>query len=201
MLKKGQKFYLFWKRAIDIFGSILGITLLSPLLILCSIITKITSKGPVFFRQERLGKNKKVFRIFKFRSMRTDAPEVAPSDISVETQQSMVTKWGKFMRKTSLDEIPQLFNILFGHMSFIGPRPGAAHNEENLVVARESFTPNAFLVKPGLSGYAQVHMKRNHDINEKAKEDSYYVEHLSFWLDAKIFIYSIFCAFGIVKGK
>jgi len=114
----------------------------------------------------------------------------------------MVTGWGKFMRKTSLDEIPQLFNILSGSMSFIGPRPSQnIDHEKELVLARESFVPNAYEVKPGLSGYAQIHMKREHDVMEKAKEDSYYVQHFNFWFDAQIFVYSFFLAFGFVKGR
>ena len=142
VLRKSQRVYLFFKRLVDLVGSLVGIILLSPVLLICAIITKCTSKGPIFFRQERLGKNKKVFRIFKFRSMRADAPEIAPSDMTIEQQKAMEYRWGRFMRKTSLDEIPQLFNIFVGDMSFIGPRPGAAHNEEELVKAREAYSPN-----------------------------------------------------------
>ena len=110
-----------------------------------------------FFVQERIGKNKKVFKLIKFRSMRLDAdPNLAPSDMNAEHQQSMETGFGKFLRKTSIDETLQLFNILAGQMGFIGPRPGAAHNEEELIAARESYTPSAFDVRPGMSGYAQV---------------------------------------------
>jgi O-antigen biosynthesis protein WbqP len=130
------------------------------------------------------------------------AKQVPPEDMSVEEQQSMVTGWGKFMRKTSIDEIPQLFNILAGSMSFIGPRPSQTETyEASLVQARESFIPSAYEVKPGLSGYAQIHLKRDHDINKKAELDSYYVRHMSLWFDTKIFVYSFLFAFGFVKGR
>ena len=202
MLKPKQKIYLFFKRIIDIFGSLLGIIILSPLLLLCFLITTCTSKGGPFFIQERLGRHKKIFHMIKFRSMKKDAKQVAPADMTIEEQQSMVTGWGRFMRKTSIDEIPQLFNILAGSMSFIGPRPSqTAEHEEELVLARESFVPNAYEVKPGLSGYAQIHMKREHDVMEKAREDSFYVQHMNFCFDAQIFVYSFLFAFGFVKGR
>jgi lipopolysaccharide/colanic/teichoic acid biosynthesis glycosyltransferase len=202
VLTKKQKAYLVLKRAIDIFGSLLGIILLSPLLLLCAFLTKVTSKGPIFFRQKRLGKNKAPFILFKFRSMRADAKQVAPSDISSAEQKSMETKWGSIMRKTSVDEIPQLFNILAGNMSFIGPRPSQdASVEGGLVQARDSFVPSPYLVKPGLSGLAQISMKRDHDVLQKAKFDSQYVQRLSFGLDLKLFVLSILVLFGFNRGR
>ena len=199
LLTKGQKAYLVLKRAIDIFGSLLGIILLSPFLVVCAIVTKATSEGPIIFKQERIGKGLKPFRMYKFRSMYTSAPaNLPPEYMTVEEQQSLVTPWGRFMRKTSLDEIPQLFNILKGDMSFIGPRPTPMCE---LVQVRLSYLPNAYEVKPGLSGYAQIYMHRDHDINEKAKEDSYYVSHMSFWLDFKLFVYSFLVLFGFDKGR
>jgi O-antigen biosynthesis protein WbqP len=202
MLRKSQQHYLVLKRAIDIFGSFLGIVILSPLIILCIIITSCTSKGGAFFIQERLGRHKTTFHMIKFRSMRKNAKQIAPEHMSVEEQQSMVTGWGKFIRKTSIDEIPQLFNILVGSMSFIGPRPSQTEQYEgDLVAMRESYIPNAYEVRPGLSGYAQIHMKREHDISEKARLDSYYVQKMSLWFDIKIFIYSFLFAFGIVRGR
>lgn len=200
-LKSHQKVYLVLKRAIDIFGSILGILVLSPLILVCMLITKCTSKGPIFFKQKRLGLHKKPFTMIKFRSMRVDAPQLGQEDLTIEQQKAMTTPWGSFMRKTSIDEIPQLFNILGGSMSFIGPRPGMADNADALIAARDSFIPNAYDVKPGLSGYAQIHMKRDSDVMEKAKEDSYYVQHFNFWMDIKIFVYSFLFAFGFVKGR
>lgn len=201
MLSKRQKGYLVIKREVDIFGSLLGLILLSPLLVICAIITEITSPGPLFYRQERIGRNQKTFRIFKFRSMRVDVPEIPPSEMTKEQQEAMTYGWGEFMRNTSLDEIPQLINILLGDMSFIGPRPGAAHDEEELRIERESRIPSAFEVRPGLSGYAQIHMKRNHDPVMKATFDSYYVQHMSAWFDLKIFLYSFLVLFGFTKGR
>ena len=113
----------------------------------------------------------------------------------------MDTKFGSFLRKTSLDETPQLFNIFVGHMAFIGPRPGSAHNEEFLRECRLKYTPNAFDVKPGISGYAQIKMKREHDPEFKAFWDHRYVERLSLWFDIGIFGYTILKIFGAVKGR
>jgi O-antigen biosynthesis protein WbqP len=202
MLTKSQKIYLFFKRLIDIFGSTLGLLILSPLMIILTILTKLTSKGPVFFRQKRLGKNKKPFTLLKFRSMRTDARQVPPDEMTIEEQQAMVTGWGKFIRKTSLDELPQLFNIFAGHMSFIGPRPSQdVEHERELVLERDSYIPSAYLVKPGLSGFSQVYLRRNHFYKDKAYWDSWYVQHMSLWLDFKIFVWSFLCLFGYEKGR
>ena len=134
--------------------------------------------------------------------MKLDAdPNLAPSDMSVDTQKNMDTKFGMFLRKTSIDETLQLFNILFGQMAFIGPRPGSAHNEEFLKECREKYTPNAYDVKPGISGYAQIKMKREHDPEFKALWDSRYVERMSFWFDTGLFIYTFLKIFGVAKGR
>ena len=124
--------------------------------------------------------------------MRVDTnPNLAPSDMEEKKQVSMETGFGKFLRKTSIDETLQLFNILFGRMAFIGPRPGMAINEEKLVAAREKYIPNAYEVKPGLSGIAQVKMRRDHDPEMKAKYDSEYVTKMSFFTDTKLFVLTI----------
>ena len=196
-----QKFYLPFKRAIDIFGSTLGIIVLSPVLIICALLTKLTSKGPVFFRQSRYGKDQKVFRIFKFRSMMTTAKLAGAEDVTDEERAQMVTKWGKFMRKTSLDEIPQLFNVFVGDMSFIGPRPCMSEGEEELTQARLSTVPTAYAVKPGISGMAQIYLHRDHDPVKKAEYDSLYVRTFNFWLDTKLFLMSFLVALGFYKGK
>jgi lipopolysaccharide/colanic/teichoic acid biosynthesis glycosyltransferase len=175
--------------------------LLSPLMIILAIVTKLTSKGPVFFRQKRLGKNEKPFTLLKFRSMRVDAIQAGQDKISEEERKNMVTPWGKFIRKTSLDELPQLFNILFGHMSFIGPRPGMAENEKELTENRRSFIPSAYDIKPGLSGYSQIYLRRNPNPVTKARFDSLYVQHFNLWLDFKIFVWSFLCLFGYEKGR
>ena len=200
-LRRGQKVYLVIRRMLDIIFSELGLIILSWFLLIIALLIKCTSKGPVFFRQQRVGKNKKIFRIFKFRTMRADAPEVAPSDMSEEQQKAMEYKFGNFLRKFSIDELPQLINIFLGHMSFIGPRPGAAHNEEELIKLREEHHPSAFLVQPGLSGYAQLKMHRDHDPLKKAELDSYYVKHVNFFFDTKLFFQTIFSIFTSSKGK
>lgn len=203
--KKHQKVYLFFKRAMDIFGSFLGIILLSWLMLILAIITKCTSKGPALYKQKRIGKHEKLFTMLKFRSMRADAPAIPPSELSDDEQLAMTTKWGHFMRRTSLDELPQLFNVFVGHMSFIGPRPQQVkENEPKCYAARMSFTPNAFEVRPGICSLAIIKMHRSHDPKEKGKYDSEYVQKISFKMDAHVFFYAVGILFGFHskdKGK
>ena len=202
-MKKSQKIYLPFKRLIGILGSVTGIIFCASLFWWWIIpVNAIATRGHPFFVQERYGKHKKVFKMIKFRSMRVETnSNLAPSDMDSGTQKAMLTKFGKFLRKTSLDETPQLFNIFVGQMAFIGPRPGSAHNEEFLRECREKYTPNAYDVKPGLSGYAQIKMKREHDPEFKAEWDHKYVLRMSFWFDTKIFVYTILKLFGAVKGR
>lgn len=192
-----KKVWLFFKRAIDIFGSFIGIILLGLPMLVIAIITRCTSKGPAIFKQKRLGKNEKPFTMLKFRSMRVNARCAGANDMTEEEHQACITKWGNFMRKTSIDEWPQLFNIFVGHMSFIGPRPMMDGKiEPRLYDARKSCEPDSFLVRPGLCGLAIVKMHRSHDPMEKARYDSDYVRDLSLVMDVKIF----FIAFGILLG-
>lgn len=202
-MKKSQKVYLPFKRLIGILGSLIGIIFCSALLWWWIIpVNAIVTKGHPFFLQERYGKNKKVFKMIKFRSMKLEAnPDLAPSDMDKNTQKSMYTGFGKFLRKTSLDETPQLFNVFAGQMAFVGPRPGSAHNEEYLRECREKYTPSAYDVKPGITGYAQIKMKREHDPEFKAEWDHKYVLRMSFWFDIKVFFYTILKIFGAVKGR
>lgn len=199
-MSRRQKIYLPFKRLIGFIGSLIGIVFCFVFLWWWIIpVNLIVTKGHPFFVQKRLGKKKKVFGLIKFRSMSITAdPNLAPANMNVESQKSMETKFGKFLRASSLDETLQLFNILIGQMAFIGPRPGAAINEDELVIEREKFTPNAYDVKPGLSGLAQVRMKRNHSPQEKAKLDHEYVKKLNFFLDFKLFFQTIF---GVCGGK
>ena len=196
-MKKSQKFYLVLKRFIGICGSLVGIIFMAVLLWWWIFpINAIATKGHPVFVHPRVGKNKKTFGLIKFRSMRVDAdPNLAPSHMGETTQKSMETGFGKFLRKTSFDETLQLINILKGDMAFIGPRPGAVINEEDLIAEREKYTPSAYAVKPGLSGLAQVKMRRDHDPVLKAKYDHEYVVKLSFWLDIKLFILTVFRVF------
>ena len=202
-MKTSQKIYLPFKRFIGIVGSFVGIIVCFVFLWIWVIpVNAIVTKGHPFFVQERIGKHKKVFKLIKFRSMRMDAnPNLAPSDMDASKQLSMETGFGKFLRKTSIDETVQLLNIFIGDMAFIGPRPGAAHNEEELIIAREKYTPNAYDVKPGLSGLAQVKMHREHDPEFKAKWDHEYAKTFNLWLDIKLFVLTVLRLFGVGKGR
>lgn len=192
-MKKSQKLYLPLKRLIGIVGSLIGILFCLALFWWWVFpINLIVTKGHTIFVQERYGKNKKVFKLLKFRSMKLDVdPNFAPSGMSEEQQKEMQTGFGNFLRKTSIDETLQLFNIFVGHMAFIGPRPGSAHNEEELVIEREKYTPSAFVVRPGLGGLAQVTMKRDHNVSDKSRFDHEYVKNISLWLDIKLFVLTI----------
>lgn len=202
-MRTSQKIYLPFKRLIGIFGSFIGIIVCFILLWWWVIpVNAIVTRGHPFFVHERYGKNQKVFKMIKFRSMKLDAnPNLAPSDMDVKTQKSMDTGFGKFLRKTSIDESPQLFNIFVGQMAFIGPRPGSAHNEEYLRECRLKYIPNAYDVKPGISGYAQIKMKREHDPEFKAKWDHEYVKRMSFLFDCGVFVYTLLKVLGAVKGR
>lgn len=202
-MRTSQKVYLPFKRLIGIVGSFVGIIFCFVLFWWWIIpVNAIVTKGHPFFVQERYGKNQRIFKMIKFRSMRNDVnPNLAPSDMNEHKQKSMETGFGKFLRKTSLDETPQLLNIFAGQMAFIGPRPGSAHNEEFLRECRLKYIPNAYDVKPGISGYAQIKMKREHDPEFKAKWDSEYVKRMSFFFDCGIFGYTILKIFGAVKGR
>ncbi len=201
--RTSQKIYLPFKRLIGIFGSIVGIIFCFALLWWWVIpVNAIVTKGHPFFVQERIGKNEKIFKIIKFRSMRLDAnPYLAPEDMVVEKQKNMETGFGKFLRASSIDETPQLLNIFAGQMAFIGPRPGAAHSEEYLRECRKKYTPNAYDVRPGISGYAQIKMKRQHNPEFKAEWDHKYVIRMNFFFDVGVFCYTVLKIFGAVKGR
>jgi O-antigen biosynthesis protein WbqP len=175
------------KRIIDIILSILGLVLLSPFFLLIAICIKIDSKGSVFFRQLRVGKDKREFNIYKFRTMLTDSPNDMPTYL-LQNPEDHITRVGKFLRKTSLDELPQIINIIKGEMSIIGPRP-VIRNEQQLFVEREK--NEVYKVKPGLTGLAQVNGRDIISISDKAKLDGWYVKNVSFFLDLKIFLLTI----------
>ncbi len=178
----------FFKRVIDIILSFTGIIIFAFPMIVIAIVVKCDSKGPAIFKTGRVGKNGKVFQFYKFRSMRTDAPEdCAPRLLHGE---EYITKVGKFLRKTSLDELPQLFCILKGDMSIIGPRP-AGISETDLIAERDKYNANS--VRPGLTGLAQVNGrdKLAYDIEKKAFYDGEYVKDITFIKDIKIFFKTI----------
>ena len=190
----------FFKRMIDFLLSLAGAVVLSPVLILIAISIKLTSPGSVLFKQKRVGKDKSYFQIYKFRTMRTDTPKDRPTHL-LENPDAFITPVGKFLRKTSLDELPQIFNILKGQMSIVGPRP-ALWNQDDLVAERDKYRANHCV--PGLTGYAQVHGRDELPIPQKAKMDGYYAEHISLGLDIKIFfktIGSVLHHDGVVEGK
>ena len=136
--------------------------------------------------------------MFKFRSMKNDAPIIPPYEMSKDEFESYETGFGRFLRKSSIDESLQFINVLIGQMSIVGPRPGAKDGEDILIKARESYSPTAYKVKPGITGYSQVYMKRQHDAMSKAWFDSEYVKKMSFILDLKIVIHTVLLVF---KGR
>lgn len=189
-----------FKRLIDIIASIAGILVLSPLLILLTIVIKSDSRGPILFKQKRIGLHKNTFMIYKFRTMRTDTPADMPTHLLADPA-SFITKSGAFMRRTSLDELPQLFNILFGQMSVVGPRP-ALWNQYDLIAARDEVHAND--LRPGLTGWAQINGRDELAIEVKAKLDGDYVKQMSLWFDIQIFFKTIFSVLrheGVKEGS
>ena len=189
-MKRG---YLFFKRLSDILLSLI-------LIMICILflwwwilpINFFVTKGHPFFVQRRYGQNKKIFKIIKFRSMKIGSnPELPPFKMSGRQQYEMTTRFGFFLRQTQLDETLQLFNIFFGSMSFVGPRPGAAQNEEELVAEREKYSPNIFSFKPGLTGLSQIEVVDKHNPIQKAKTDFEYIQKASFHFDCAIFCKTI----------
>lgn len=196
---KKKPIYNFFKRLFDIFFSSFAIILLSPVLLIVAIAIKCDSKGPIIFKQNRIGKNKKIFKIWKFRSMKTDTDPNAPTH-KLGNATSHITKVGAFIRKTSIDELPQLFNILAGKMSFVGPRP-ALWNQEDLIEERDKYHAND--IKPGLTGLAQISGRDELEIPTKAKIDGDYVLKRGFFYDIGLIFKTVFSVFkhdGVVEG-
>lgn len=187
------------KRGIDFFISLMALIMLSPIFLILVIAIKAESKGPVFFKQKRVGIHKKHFMILKFRTMRTDTPKDVPTHL-LENPEQYITKTGKFLRKTSLDELPQLINILKGDMAIVGPRP-ALWNQYDLIEERDKYKANDIL--PGLTGWAQINGRDELEIPVKAKLDGEYVKKMSFFFDLKcIFgtVFSVLKSDGVVEG-
>ena len=189
----------FFKRLLDIALSLTGLLLGGWVLLLLALAVKLDSPGPVFFRQKRVGIHKSHFHILKFRTMRIDTPRDMPTHL-LENPQQYITKVGRFLRKTSLDELPQIFNILVGHMSVVGPRP-ALWNQFDLIEEGDRYGAN--VVRPGLTGWAQINGRDELEIPVKAKLDGEYVEKLSFLMDLRCFFgtfLSVLRADGVVEG-
>jgi len=190
--------YRFFKRAIDLVLSFIGIIVLIIPMLIVILIIKISDPGPAFFKQKRVGKGKKLFWLLKFRSMKMNTPDI-PTHL-LENPDQYITSVGKFLRKTSLDELPQLFNIFVGHMSIIGPRP-ALWNQDDLIAERDKYGAND--VKPGLTGWAQINGRDELEIPVKAKLDGEYVERMGFLFDCKCFfgtITAVLKSDGVVEG-
>ena len=199
--KQNLKVYEICKRTIDIIGAGLGLILLSPIIAVVACAVKFTSKGPVFFSQKRVGKNGELFEMYKFRSMVVNAEELKEN---LEEQNEMsgpmfkikddprVTKVGKFIRKTSIDELPQLWNILKGDMSLVGPRPSLPKEVEQF----DNWMFKRLSVRPGLTCYWQVSGRNNIDFEDWMKLDVKYVEERNFWIDIKLIFKTVFVLFG-----
>jgi len=193
------KMYIKVKRLIDIVLSFIALILLSPVFLLIAIAIKIDSKGPVLFKQKRVGIHKSHFYILKFRTMRIDAPKDCPTHL-LENPDQWITRVGKFLRKTSLDELPQIWNIFVGQMSIIGPRP-ALWNQYDLIEERDKYGAND--IRPGLTGWAQINGRNELPIEVKAKLDGEYVKKMSFKMDVKCFFGTVICVLkgdGVVEG-
>lgn len=194
-----MKIYCYIKRGIDVALSGLAIIILSPVLLVLCIAIKVDSRGPILFKQKRIGIHKTYFQIYKFRTMRTDTPKDMPTHLLADPEQ-YITKIGRFLRKTSLDELPQIFNIFKGEMSIVGPRP-ALWNQEDLIAERDKYGAND--VPPGLTGWAQINGRDELEIPVKAKLDGEYVRKFGLGMDLRCFFgtfLSVLRGEGVVEG-
>ena len=199
--KQNLRVYEICKRTIDIIGAGLGLILLSPIIAIVACAVKVTSKGPVFFSQKRVGKNGELFEMYKFRSMVVNAEELKEN---LEDQNEMsgpmfkikddprITKVGKFIRKTSIDELPQLWNVLKGDMSLVGPRPSLPKEVEQF----DNWMFKRLSVRPGLTCYWQVSGRNNIDFEDWMKLDCRYVDERNLWIDIKLIFKTVFVLFG-----
>ena len=192
--------YAHVKRFLDLILAALALAVLSPLLLMLAAAVKLSSPGPVFFRQKRVGIHKTHFMIFKFRTMRTDAPKDQPTHL-LKDPSAFITPVGKFLRASSLDELPQLINIVRGEMAIVGPRP-ALWNQFDLIAERDKYGAND--VRPGLTGLAQVSGRDELPIPVKARLDGDYVKHITFLGDLRLIlrtVSSVARADGVVEGE
>lgn len=183
----------FVKRLLDILISLMAAPFVVLLLIIFAPIIHFTDKGPVFYNAQRIGKDGKLFKMFKLRSMYVNAPDIRLADGSTYNGEDdpRVTPVGRFIRKTSIDELPQVFNILLGHMSLIGPRPDPPDWLERYPEDIKVF----LTVRPGITGYSQAYFRNSADGEEKMRNDAYYATHCTFWMDVKIFFKTIATVF------
>lgn len=191
--------YTHIKRVIDFGLSLIGLIIIFPVLLILAIAIKIDSKGPVLFKQKRVGIHKSHFMILKFRTMRIDTPKDMPTHL-LQNPEQYITKVGKFLRKTSLDELPQIFNIIKGDMAIVGPRP-ALWNQYDLIEERDRYGAND--IRPGLTGWAQINGRDELEIPVKAKLDGEYVDKMGPAMDLKCFFgtfRSVLRSDGVVEG-
>ncbi len=196
---EGEIMYKACKSVIDRVLAGIAILVLAPLLAFLAVWVKVSSPGPVFFRQKRVGMGKTHFEILKFRTMRIDTPADVPTHL-LEDPEQYITSAGKFLRKTSLDELPQLFNILKGEMAIVGPRP-ALWNQYDLIAERDKYGANDIL--PGLTGWAKINGRDEMEIPKKAKYDGYYARHMSPILDIVCIVGTVVAVIeqrGVVEG-
>jgi O-antigen biosynthesis protein WbqP len=165
----------------DITVSLIALVVFSPFFLICAVVVKLTSKGPIFFVSERIGVNNSHFYMLKFRTMRTDTPQVATH--LMKNPGTFLTPIGAFLRKSSLDELPQLINVIKGEMSIVGPRPALFNQEDQIALRTESGT---HVLTPGITGWAQINGRDDIDITKKVELDAWYLKNRSFWLDLKI---------------
>ena len=168
----------FVKRMLDVILSLCGVVLLSPVFLILAVWIKLDSPGPVFFKQKRVGKHKTYFNILKFRTMRTDAPHDMPTHL-LENPEAFITRSGAFLRRTSLDELPQIFNVLLGHMSLVGPRPYLPSEKEEM----GEFASTVLMAKPGITGYWQTSGRSNVSFDDRVRMDCWYICNWNLWLD------------------
>ncbi len=191
--------YVYVKRGMDFVLSLLGLVLLSPVFLGLVIAIKLDSPGPILFRQKRVGIHKTYFEILKFRTMRIDTPKDVPTHL-LENPEQYITKVGKFLRRTSLDELPQIFNILKGDMAVVGPRP-ALWNQYDLIEERDKYGAND--LRPGLTGWAQINGRDELEIPVKARFDGEYVKKMGLKMDLRCFFgtfISVLRGDGVVEG-
>jgi undecaprenyl phosphate N,N'-diacetylbacillosamine 1-phosphate transferase len=178
-------FNLFVKRLIDLLGSLIGMVIVFPIFIIIALSVKLTSKGPIFFKQERLGKNGRVFKIIKFRTMVVNAEKMGDGLKVKNESDNRITKVGKFLRATSLDELPQLWNVLVGDMSLVGPRPPVPYHPYKYEEYND-FQRKRFEMRPGITGLTQVTVRNSVSWDDRIRIDVEYIERFNLWLDIKI---------------
>lgn len=185
-----KKLNLFLKSIIDICISIISIIVLSPLLLIILILIKLSSPGPIFFRQQRLGKNGKIFEILKFRTMIVGADKIGDGIFVKSEEDTRITKIGKFLRATSLDELPQIINVIKGDMSIVGPRPPLTYHP--YIYAEYPYKQKRrFQMKPGITGLAQITVRNSVSWDERIEYDNQYISDFNIWLDIKIILGTI----------